>query len=84
MAKQDQISATNSEQATDGHVVLSAHGHWDVRPGVRLAVGVENLLDEVYQDHLAGYNRNGFGEVALGQRTPGPGRGVFLRLSVAR
>lgn len=84
VAKQDQISATNSEQATDGHVVLSAHGHWDVRPGVRLAVGVENLLDEVYQDHLAGYNRNGFGDVALGQRTPGPGRGVFLRLSVAR
>lgn len=84
VAKQDQVSATNSEQATDGYVVLSAHGHWDVRPGVRVAAGVENLLDEVYQDHLAGYNRNGFGDVPLGQRLPGPGRGVFIRLSLAR
>lgn len=84
VARQDKVSATNSEQATDGYVVLSAHGQWEVRPGVRLAAGVENLLDEVYQDHLAGYNRNGFGDVPLGQRIPGPGRGVFLRLSIAR
>jgi iron complex outermembrane receptor protein len=84
VARQDKVSATNSEPATDGYVVFSAHGQWEVRPGVRLAAGVENLLDEVYQDHLAGYNRNGFGEVPVGQRVPGPGRGAFLRLSIAR
>ncbi|MDP1875641.1 TonB-dependent receptor domain-containing protein [Phenylobacterium sp.] len=84
VARQDKVSATNSEPATDGYVVLSAYGHWQVRPGVRLAAGVENLLDEVYQDHLAGYNRNGFGDVLLGARTPGPGRGAFLRLSLSR
>lgn len=84
VARQDQVSSTNSEQATDGYGVLSAYGDWEVRPGVSLSAGVENLLDEVYQDHLAGYNRNGFGDVPLGARTPGPGRGVFLRLSVAR
>lgn len=84
VADQDEVSLTNSEQATDGYVVLSAYGEWGVREGVTLSAGVENLLDEVYQDHLAGYNRNGFGDVLIGERIPGAGRGVFVRLSLTR
>jgi iron complex outermembrane receptor protein len=84
VADQDDVSLTNSEQATDGYVVLSAYGTWDVREGVTLSAGVENLLDEVYQDHLAGYNRNGFGDVPVGERIPGAGRGMFVRLSLSR
>ncbi len=81
VAEQDKVSATNSELATDGHVVLSAYGNWEIGKGVRLSAGVENLLDEVYRDHLAGFNRNGFGDVPVGERVPGAGRGVFVRLS---
>lgn len=84
VADQDEVSLTNSEQATDGYVVLSAYGQWDIREGVTLSAGVENLLDEVYQDHLAGYNRNGFGDVPVGERIPGAGRGAFVRLSLSR
>ncbi len=84
VADQDKVSATNSEEATDGHVSLSAYGDWDIREGVTLSAGVENLLDEVYEDHLAGYNRNGFGDVPIGERLPGAGRGAFLRLNVSR
>lgn len=84
VADQNDVSLTNSEQATDGHVVLSTYGEWDVREGVTLSVGVENLLDEVYQDHLSGYNRNGFGDVPVGERIPGAGRGVFVRVSLVR
>ena len=81
---EDDLSLTNSEQATDGYIVLSAYGAWDVRQGVTLSAGFENLLDEAYQDHLAGYNRNAFGDVPVGERIPGAGRGVFVRLSLVR
>lgn len=83
VAEQDEVSVTNSELATPGYVVLNLYGDWQVRDGVRLSAGVENLLDQVYRDHLSGYNRNGFGDVTVGTRLPGAGRGVFVRLSVA-
>jgi iron complex outermembrane receptor protein len=84
VAQQTRVSRTNSEEATDGYTVLSLYGDWEILDGLRLTAGVENLLDEVYRDHLSGYNRNGFGDVAIGDRVPGPGRAVFLRLAAAR
>lgn len=83
VADQEDVSVTNSEAASKGYVVLSAYGQWAIRDGVKVSAGVENLLDQVYKDHLSGYNRNGFGDVPVGERIPGAGRGVFIRLSVA-
>lgn len=83
VAEQDKISSANSEAETPGYVTLNLYGDWEVSEGVRLSAGVENLLDQVYRDHLAGYNRNGFGDVMPGTRLPGAGRGVFVRLSLA-
>ena len=82
VAEQTDVSATNSEAKTPGYGVLNLFGDWQVRDGVRLSAGVENLLDQVYRDHLSGYNRNGDSDVALGTRVPGAGRGVFVRLSL--
>ena len=82
VAEQTEVSASNSEQETPGYVVLSLYGDWQVKDGVKLSAGVENLLDQVYRDHLSGVNRNSFGDVATGSRVPGAGRGVFVRLSV--
>ena len=84
VAEQDDVSAANSEAESAGYIVLSAYGDWEIRDGVRLAAGVENLLDHVYKDHLSGYNRNGFGDVPVGERIPGAGRGVFVRLNISR
>ena len=64
--------------------MFSLFGDWQVREDVRVSVGVENLFDEVYRDHLSGYNRNGFGDVPVGERVPGAGRSVFFRISAAR
>ena len=82
VTRQGDVSATNSEVETPGYVVLSVFGDWQVKEGVRLSAGLENLLDHVYRDQLSGYNRNGFGDVAVGTRLPGAGRGAFIRLSV--
>ncbi|MEZ5967444.1 MAG: TonB-dependent receptor [Hyphomonas sp.] len=81
VAEQNEVSATNSEAKSPGYVVLSLYGDWQVKDGVRLSAGVENLLNQVTRDHLSGYNQNGYGDVALGTRVPGAGRGVFVRLS---
>jgi len=80
VAAQNDVSATNSELATDGYSLFSVYGNWQVRDGVMLSAGVENLFDENYNLHLAGYNRIRNSDVALGARLPGTGRGVFVKL----
>ncbi|KCZ48842.1 TonB-dependent receptor plug domain-containing protein [Hyphomonas pacifica] len=81
VAEQDDVSATNMEQATPGYVTFSLYGDWQVKDGVRLSAGVANLLDQVTRDHLSGYNRNADSDVTVGARLPGAGRGAFIRLS---
>jgi len=81
-ARQDRVSLANGETGTAGQVLLNIHGRWDVRPGVSLALGVENLLDQPWRDHLAGVNRNAGGAVGLGERLPGNGLSAGLRLTV--
>lgn len=84
VARQDKVSLSNGEAETPGYVLVNLYADWQVREGVRLSAGVENLLDHTWRDHLSGYNRNAAGDVALGTRLPGAARGAFIRLSVAR
>lgn len=80
-AEQDRVSAENSEAATPGHVVLNAYGHWDATDRVTVSAGVENLLDQPYREHLAGYNRNAGLGVPVGERLPGAGAGAWVRVN---
>ncbi|GHA92436.1 hypothetical protein GCM10009069_14320 [Algimonas arctica] len=84
VVKQSKVSATDSEATTGGYALLSLYGDWQVKDNVTLSAGVENVFDEVYQDHLSGYNRNGFGGIPVGERIPSSGRGLFSRLSVVK
>ncbi len=81
---QDDISVTNSEQATSGYGLMHLFASWQVNDGLQLSGGVENLLDREYEQHLAGYNRVRDSDVDLGNRLPGTGRNVFLKLSLRR
>ncbi len=80
MAAQKKVSAANSEASSKGYVLASLYGHWLVRDGLRIDVGIENLFDRYYLEHLAGYNRIGGSSVPLGARLPGMGRSAFMRL----
>ena len=80
VAAQNAVSAANGEVATPGYVLAHINGHWIARTGLRLDVGVENLFDRRYADHLAGYNRIALSDVPPGARLPGPGRSAFVRL----
>jgi iron complex outermembrane receptor protein len=79
--RQDKVSATNNEQESDSYALLGLSAYWQVRAGIRLATGIDNVLDENYQDHLGGVNRvSGNPDIARGERLPGNGRNLYLRL----
>ncbi|MEE4191689.1 MAG: TonB-dependent receptor [Halieaceae bacterium] len=80
-ADQDNVSETNGELETDGYELVNIAAWWDVSNALRLAAGVDNLLDEEYSDHLAGRNRAGGNpDLARGQPIPGLGANGYLRV----
>ncbi len=78
---QNDISETNAELETEGYELLNLAAWWSVTPALRVAAGVDNLLDEEFADHLSGINRvNGNPDIANGQRLPGLGINGFVRM----
>ena len=84
VAAQKKVSVTNEEQSTQSYQLVNINGKHHLSEKVKLAFGIENLLDEEYRNHLSGINRNGFGDVGTDgtRRVPGDGRGFFIRLSM--
>lgn len=80
ITRQNHVSATNTEAPSAGYVLANISGYWLIRDGVRLDLGIENLFDTYYLDHLAGYNRITGSDVPLGSRLPGAGRSAFARM----
>jgi iron complex outermembrane receptor protein len=79
-ARQDRVSATNREQETSGYGLVNLRGMWQATPQLQLAAGVDNLFDRKYRNHLAGYNRAGNPDIAIGERLPGYGVNLFGRV----
>ncbi|AMO71991.1 TonB-dependent receptor [Sphingorhabdus sp. M41] len=79
-ADQNNVSATNDEQPSNGYLLAGLFGHVELTPGLTLDASVENLLNKNYTEHLAGYNRVDGSDVALGARLPGVGRSAFIRI----
>ena len=80
-ARQGKVSATNGEAATPGWVAANLWFGVDLGRAITLSGGVENMFDRRYADHLAGRNRVGASDVPVGERLPGPGRGVWARIT---
>ncbi len=79
-ADQERISETNIEQETDGYTVFNLTARINVSADIEIGIGIENLLDEEFQDHLAGYNRAFNPDIAMRERMPGLGRNFYGRL----
>ena len=80
-ADQHRVSQTNGELPGKGYATLGLFARYGLGTGLALEAGVENLLDERYAPHLAGRSRVGASDVPVGERLPGPGRGVWVRLT---
>jgi iron complex outermembrane receptor protein len=80
--KQHKVSASNSEQRTAGHAILNLYAHWQPSHGLLISMGLENVLDQYYRNHMGGYNRIGNSDVQVGERLPGTGRNVYFRVQL--
>jgi iron complex outermembrane receptor protein len=73
-AKQDKVSVYNNEQRTPGYELVNAALIWSATDSLRVEARVDNLLDETYQDHVAGINRAGGSDIPVGERLYGAER----------
>jgi iron complex outermembrane receptor protein len=79
-AKQNKVSVYNEESSTPGYELLNVAFVWQVLPALRLESRVDNLLDETYQDHVAGINRAAGSDIAVGERLYGGERSLSVGL----
>jgi len=79
--EQNKVSRTNTEQKSAGYALLNVRGFWEINSRMKLGLSADNLTDKKYRDHLAGVNRvRDNPAIALGERLPGYGRSISLRM----
>ena len=76
----DPDNGNNSFESTSGYGLTNVFMDWIPRQDLTLTLGVENLWDKRYTDHLTGFNRVAGGHGEIGRRLPGPGRNLIMRL----
>ena len=79
--KQDKVSVYNSEKPTSGWGIANLRGGFSLSKIFDINLGVENVFDKAYQDHLGGYNRVAGSDVPLRERLYSKGRNYYIRLN---
>jgi iron complex outermembrane receptor protein len=80
-ARQNKVSRTNGEPTSKSWGIMNLFGDWEPIEGVLLEFGIDNVLDDVKRDHLAGISRVTSSGVTAGQRLPGPRRSFYGRVT---
>jgi len=78
--KQRHVSVTNGESRSPSHAVMNVFATWNVTDELRLMLGVDNVTDNLYRPHLAGFNRVANSATAVGRRLPGTGVNAYGRV----
>jgi len=78
---QDEVAAFNGEQSTSGYALLNLRAGYTFNERLTLAVGLENLFNKLYAEHLSGINRVVGSDVPVGERIPSAGRFVSITLN---
>jgi outer membrane receptor protein involved in Fe transport len=76
--RQDKIDPLFGEDPTGGFVVLHLRGGGELWRGLHLQVGIENLLDREYHEHLTRETALPVGDLAQGDEIPAPGRHAYV------
>lgn len=77
---QNKVSALNNETESAGYAIIDWQVDYFVSSGFVLRLGVNNLLDKHYNDHLAGVNRANGSDIAVGKKLTAMGRNVYFAL----
>ncbi len=75
-AEQDKVSMFNNERPTPGYKLVNIAFAWDPSESLRFEARVDNLLNETYQDHLAGINRAMGSDIPVGESLYGTERTI--------
>jgi iron complex outermembrane receptor protein len=76
--RQEAVARYNQEPPTPGYALLNLRTTLQLTGSLELELGLENVLDTPYADHLGGINRVSGGDVGVGQRLPGMGRSLYV------
>lgn len=79
-ARQTRIDPDFGERETAGYALTHLRIGADVRPGLRIEAGIENLFDKEYARHLTRNAVMPVGDLRPGDRIPEPGRSFTLAL----
>lgn len=79
-ARQTRIAPGFGERETAGYAVAHLRTGMNLRPGLRIEAGVENLFDTQYARHLTRDAVMAGGDLRPGDRIPEPGRSFTLAL----
>ena len=79
--EQDDVSETNDETPTPGYGLLNLKAHLAATDRMNLTLGLNNVFDKFYRDHLSGFNRVRDSDVDLGRRLPGNERNLVVNLT---
>lgn len=80
-AEQRGVARTNQELETSGYGIASLYVRGQVRDDLVLELGVRNLLDKRFREHLGGFSRIlGNPDVQPGERLPGAGRSLLVNV----
>ncbi len=84
-ARQDKIAhyapaALNDEKTTPGFAVVDWRAQWRPDKSVKLNIGIDNVFDKLYYDHLGGINQVAGSDIPVNARLPGAGRFAFVQL----
>jgi iron complex outermembrane receptor protein len=80
--EQNQVARYNGELPTPGYALLHLRLGYTLAQRYELSVGVENVLDKEYSDHLGGVNRVLGSDVPVGAHLPGAGRFAYVSLNI--
>lgn len=80
-AKQNDVSQTNGEQKTAGYGVVNIDAQYFVNNDLAIRLGVDNILDKNYQNHLGGYNRVKGTDIPVLSRLPSEGVSAWAELT---
>ncbi len=80
-AKQNDVSSTNDEQQTSGYGIVNIDGQYFVNNDLAIRLGVDNILDKNYQNHLGGYNRVKGTEIPVMSRLPSEGVSAWAEVT---
>lgn len=79
-ARQNKVSKTNSETKSDNYAIANLRGGFNIMRNLVITVGIENIFDRNYRNHLSGINRVAASDVPVGERLPGTGRNYLATL----